>query len=612
MKGGKRAVSSAAAQARATQAELTQAFALLKAGRLAEAESAYSGLIARHPRLAVAHNHLGLIAKAQGRLDRAEELLRRAVEFDPADPSGHTNLGNLLAKLGRYAEADESYTRVLERMPDSEDALLNRGWARYNLGDGAGALAAYRKAAARHPKSARAHNGCGMALALLGQAAEAEQSYRHAIVCDPRFAPALNNLGVLLRGQGRYDEACEAYRHALAIDPGSIEAHNNLGCALLDMNRLDEAKANLRKAVELLPTYADAIGNLGNAHLVALELDRAIETYARASALDPRKPEYRLHAAFARLTRGEFGPGWRGYEARLELPELAARLAPIKLPRWDGGALVGGTLLVVHEQGFGDTLQFLRFVGPALARAGRIRLVVPPSIRRLVADRPGLEIEEEGASLAGCTAWAPLLSLPLLLGNAGETLGETVPYLTVPADAEARWRARVGSEGFRVGLVWAGGPGRQLKDRQRSIPPELLEPLMRVPGVRFFSLQKTHADGALETLRAMARIEDFSADLADFAETAAAARAMDLVVSIDTSVLHLAGALGVQAWAMLIYSPDWRWLLGRADSPWYPSLTLFRQASPGDWHPVVDTVANALAARVGASSRQPAMGPAAA
>jgi tetratricopeptide (TPR) repeat protein len=598
MRGGKRKAPVAAAKPRAVATVpplLNQAFTLFKAGRLQEAERAYSALIAQQPKLAVAHNHLGLIAKALGQAERAEVLLRRSVELDPADPSGHTNLGNLLLKLGRLADADESYARVIELTPDGEDALLNRAWARYSLKDGEGALGLYTRAVAKYPNSPRTHNGVGLALALLNRTDEAEAAFARAFAVDAKFVGALNNLGVLLKRLGRYDEACDAYRRALAIDPASVEALNNLGCALQEMGRLEEAKALLKRALELAPTYADAMGNLGNGYLATLELDAAIDAYRRAAVLGPTKTDFRLHKAFVHLVRGEFAVGWEDYESRLLLPELAQRFQSIKLPRWDGG-LLNGKLLVVEEQGLGDALQFIRFLPRAAALTRGIVFRVAPTLQRLVPAWPGVELNREGQPVPACVAWTPLLSIARALKIDLSSVAAPTQYLTLPQGLEEKWAARVAGQGLKIGLVWSGSTGHK-RDRERSITPALLEPVLRIPGLRFFSLQKVHAPGTLDALRAMAPIEDLSADLSDMAETGAVARAMDLVISVDTSVAHLAGALGVPVWALVAYSPDWRWLLDRSDSPWYPTLTLFRQPEPNDWRGTIERVAAALAAR---------------
>lgn len=603
MRGGKRKAPTASQPRGAATVSplLAQAFALFKAGRLPEAEKAYSSLIVQQPRLAVAHNHLGLIAKALGQAERAEMLLRRSVELDPNDPSGHTNLGNLLIKLGRPADADFCYARVLELTPDSEDAFLNRAWSLYCLADGEGALDLYTRAAVKFPKSPRTHNGVGLALALLNRTDEAEAAFGRALAADAKFVGALNNLGVLLKRLGRYDEACDAYRRALAIEPASTEALNNLGCALQEMGRLDEAKALLKKALQLAPTYADAMGNLGNGYLAALELDAAIDAYRRAAMLGPTKTDFRLHKSFVHLLRGEFAIGWDDYEARLQLPEIAQRFQSIKLPRWNGGALAG-KLLVLEEQGLGDTLEFIRFLPRVAALTQGVVLRVAPALRRLVPQWSGVEQNTEEQRVPPCAAWTPLLSIPRALKVGIGDVAVQAPYLLLPNGVAEAWARRLAGPGFKVGLVWSGSTGHK-RDRERSIAPALLAPLFRVPGVRFFSLQKVHTPGSLEALRGFGSIEDLSDSLTDMAETGGAARAMDLVISVDTSVAHLAGALGVPIWTLVAYSPDWRWLLDRTDNPWYPTLTLFRQPTPGDWRGTIDRVAAALAERSVASNR---------
>jgi tetratricopeptide (TPR) repeat protein len=581
---------------------LARAFNFLKTGQLDDAERAYSAIAAANPRLAVAHNHLGLIAKARGQNDRAEAFLRRAIELDPNDVSGHLNLGNLLSKLGRYADAETSYRLASRLEPDNEDCLLSLGWTRYCLGDAAGAEAFYRHALAAHTGSARAHNGCGLALAMQRQHAEAEACYRRALATDPKFAGAFNNLGVLLKGRGRYDEACDAYRQALAIDPSSVEALNNLGCALQEMGRIDEAKQCLARALALAATYADALGNLGNAHLAALELDQALAAYERAETLGPAKPDLQLNKSFVHLLRGDFPEGWKAYEARLSMPELAERFRGVDLPRWDGSRIEHGRLLILDEQGLGDTIQFLRFVPDVLKRVpGGVALRIPKSLRRLVPNWPQVELIGDHSAPSGCLAWTPLLSLPLALGLSRGDFPARKPYLALPDGLAGDWSRRFGTDGFRIGLAWSGSRGHR-RDRDRSIPPQTLAPMFRVPGARLFSLQKEYAPGALDTLRTFGPIEDLSPYLADFAETGGAATAMDCVVSVDTSVAHLAGALGLKVLTLISYSPDWRWQLNRADSPWYPTMTLVRQTTPGDWRGAIDQVVTQIRTLAGSAS----------
>jgi hypothetical protein len=305
--------------------------------------------------------------------------------------------------------------------------------------------------------------------------------------------------------------------------------------------------------------------------------------------------DFRLHKAFVHLLRGEFATGWDDYEARLQLPELAVRFQSIKQPRWDGSK-IDGKLLVVEEQGLGDTLQFLRFIPRLATMTGGVVLLVSPTLRRLIPECPGVEFYTEGQPLPRCAAWTPLLSIPRALKLGLESFGMQQPYLTLPPVVQEKWASRLAAPAFKVGLVWAGSAGHK-RDRERSIAPSTLEPVLRIPGLKFFSLQKVHAPGALETIRRFAPIEDLSMELTDMAETGAVARAMDLVISVDTSVAHLSGALGMPVWTLVAYSPDWRWLLDRTDNPWYPTLTLFRQPAPGEWRSAIDNVATALVER---------------
>lgn len=406
-----------------------------------------------------------------------------------------------------------------------------------------------------------------------------------AVELAPDLAAAHNNLGNAYSDLGRLREAEAEFRRALALDNGLPEAHFSLGLALQTQDRQGEAIACYREALRRDPRFAPAALNLGFLLEARQEVDAAIEAYAAAVAADGGLVEAHVNLGMQLLLAGRFAEGWDEYEWRLRYPEYSGADAAATAPRWDGGALSGRAILLDAEQGFGDAIQFLRYAPLVAARGGRVIVRCAPELQGLAGRMPGVaSVVRRGEPLPAFDAYCPLPSLPRVFGTALESVPASVPYVNAEPARAARWRARLAeADGHcRVGLVWAS----QSKHRTaaaKSVALEALAPLGAAPGVRFYSLQMGEA--ARQALRPPAgmRLTDLSGELADFDDTAAAVAGLDLVISVDTAVAHLAGALGKPAWTLLKFAPDWRWLLGREDSPWYPTMRLFRQQRAGDW-----------------------------
>ena len=563
-------------------------------GQLDAAAESYRQALARQPGLAEAHNNLGVVLRQLGQAAEAERCYRRALAARPDYAEALGNLGNVLLEQGRRDEAERCYRRVLTLRPDSAEAHNSLGNALHELGRLSEAEASYRQALARHPDYAEAHNSLGNVLHDQGRLAEAEQCYRRALALQPDLAEAHNTLGNVLRLQGRLAEAEAALRQAIALKPEFAEAHNNLGVTLLDQWRLPEAAAACRQALRLAPALAAAHNNLGVALKEQGELGEAVACYERALALQPDYPEAHVSLAFAHLLRGDYARGLAEYEWRWRCLDFVPRRRGFAQPLWDGGPLAGRTLLLHAEQGLGDAIQFVRYAPLAAARDGRVILECYPELLRLLGPRYGgvAAVIGRGQPLPPFDVHAPLMSLPHLFGTRLETVPNAVPYLAPDEALVARWAARLaGLARPRVGLVWA--TNRLSKTAAcRSLAPAALAPLAGAAGVRFVGLQKGAAGAAPPGLDLL----DLGPELEDFADTAAVLAQLDLLITVDTSVAHLAGALGRPAWVLLPFSPDWRWLLDREDSPWYPTLRLFRQTRLGDWAPVMAQVAAALAA----------------
>jgi Tfp pilus assembly protein PilF len=429
-----------------------------------------------------------------------------------------------------------------------------------------------------------------------GRTEEAVAWYRKAIALEPGDAELHNAIGIVLREQGRAAEAEASFRAAISLVPNHAGAHNNLGNALREQGQLDEAVACYRRSIALAPDRPATYSNLGATLQQACRLDEAIICYRQALDLAPDLAAAHHHLAMALLAKGDFAAGLPEFEWRMRTAQAAASQRNFAQKQWRGEAAPGQKLLIHAEQGFGDTLQFCRFAPLAAARGLSVTLEVQPALVRLLqASFPGMDVQPSGQVLEKFDVHCPMMSLPLAFGTTLETIPAGT-YLRADPAREAAWRARWGKPVAmrRVGLCWAGNPRAHSAtfaevDRRRSIPPALLGPLFDVPGIVFVSLQK---DGDLAAMPGM--LLDFMPEMADFADTAALIANLDLVISVDTAVAHLAAGLGKPVWLLDRFSPCWRWLLGRHDSPWYPTLRIYRQSEPGDWTLVVKKVADDL------------------
>ncbi|MSO69191.1 MAG: tetratricopeptide repeat protein [Alphaproteobacteria bacterium] len=425
-----------------------------------------------------------------------------------------------------------------------------------------------------------------------GQMAEAEALYRAALELQPDHVEALGNLAAICAQTGRVDEAETQCRRALALRPHFTPALNTLGIVLRRLNRLDEAVEHYQRAVALDSRYAEAFTNLGLSLRALGQHDEAIAAMRRVVTLQPESADAHMSLASTLLMTGDFAEGWREYEWRWKLERLPP--PPVLAPPWTLDAPRGSSVLLNTKQGFGDTIQFTRFAPLLVERGHRVVLEVrEPLCRLLEGALPGVEIIVRGAKIGPVDRQIALMSVPRVLGTTLNTIPANVPYLAADAGAVARWRARLDHKRSKIGLVWRGSATHG-KDRARSLDPALLAPIFGVDGVQLVSLQKVPRPGDLDVIPRLGRLEDWTAELDDFAETAALIAALDLVITVDTSVAHLAGALAKPFWVMLPHVPDWRWLLAREDSPWYPTARLFRQTRLDDWEGVIQRVGTAL------------------
>ncbi|MCP5367576.1 MAG: glycosyltransferase family protein [Hyphomicrobiales bacterium] len=428
-----------------------------------------------------------------------------------------------------------------------------------------------------------------------GGPARALETYARVLALEPDNADALSNTGVCLRRLGRHGAAVAAYHRALATHPGAPAVWSNLGNAYRDLGRLDEAEAALNRARDLSGGAVDTVFNLA---LVLKDKGRFDDSLALLDAVLARHPDH-VGAAWDRalllLETGDLKRGFDAYETRWKRAD--ARRLSLDSPPWDGTDLGDGTLLVVREQGFGDMIQFARFAAQARQRCGRLVVECQPEMLRLMATVPGVDaVASEHEPPPPHDAHVPMLGLPRLLGTDLDSIPAQVPYLRPPRPAKPAPHS-LPRDRFRVGIAWAGKPTHR-NDRNRSCPPQRFLDLMEVPGAVFACLQKGPAAADLTGQVPAALLPDLAAACDDFADTAAVMQNLDLVVTVDTAVAHLAGALGRPVWVLLPHVPDWRWMRGRDDSPWYPTMRLFRQDRPGDWEGVFRRARAALSQAV--------------
>jgi tetratricopeptide (TPR) repeat protein len=444
-------------------------------------------------------------------------------------------------------------------------------------------------------------NRYGITLASEGQHAAALDAFDMALMVRPEYVVALGNRANVLHLMGRVDAALAANDRALAIVPDHIDSHYNRGLILIQLERFDEALACFDRVLATHPDHTGALGNRGVVMHVLGRFQDAIVDFAHVQALQPGDASACMNESLARLAIGDFAGGWKRYEAR-----YGTKMHPIQRdfaqPQWNGETLPPRRRILLHvDQGYGDTIQFCRYAR-LLAPRARVVMEVPAALRRLLSTlSDDLDLITKGDPLPRFDLHCPFLSLPLAFGTILETIPGDVPYLRAEPALVAAWRARVQAlPGLKVGLVWAGDAGLAVpeaaaRDRRRSIPLTRLAPLGAVAGVSLISLQKGDAATQASQPPPGLRLQDWTAELSDFADTAALLAALDLVITVDTSVAHLAGSLGAPVWILNRFDACWRWLRDRTDSPWYPSARLFRQPAPGDWDPVIRDVAAALA-----------------
>jgi tetratricopeptide (TPR) repeat protein len=576
---------------------LAEALALHRAGDRAAAEALYRTVIAAAPQLAQAHYLLGLLLLESGRAADALAVLRQAVLLRPGDPDTGLALARACAECGEVPEAIALLRTVQQERPRDIAILLALAQLLARTGDIRAALGAGRQAVGLAPDSTQARAALACHLVQAGQPEAALVEAEAGLARQPQLAEGWLARGIALRALGHAAEAMSALERAAELAPDAASVLLAMANARADCGDTATAAELLRQAILRAPQLAEAHASLGAVLTAEGRLPEAIAACNGAIAVDPRFAPGWWNRAVARLLAGDLEGGFEDAEWRKRHPRFAADFAALSGPEWTGEALAGRHLLVHAGQGMGDTIQFARYLPALVGMGARVTLACAEALVPLLSRIEGVAVVARAEGLPAHDLWVDQMSLPHLLGV------ETVPlpqgYLTADPARVAAWRREIGM-GMRIGLVWAGNPAHS-NDRNRSLPPSmaarLLRPVQRIvassPRLRLVGLQAGARHGELAPLGVL----DVSAGLTDFAETAALVSALDLVVTVDTAVAHLAGALGRPAWVMLPHAPDWRWQLARGDSPWYASVRLFRQPAPGDWDSVARAVAAALRVR---------------
>jgi len=548
------------------------------------------------PAAAPIHAALGDVACALGDLATATTQYQQAAQLDPQADEVHTRLGDVLQLQGQLDPAVACYQQALRRNPTSTRALTNLGVALQEQGQIEEAIHCFRQALALEPGSIESLLNLGVALQTQGQCEAAADCLEDVIQRAPTSAVAYNNLGMVRHEQGQFEVALQHYRQALQLRPDYAKAHSNLGALLHAQGWLTDAVAHLQHALRLQPDFIEAHNNLGLALQAQGHVEAAIAVFERALQYKPDCVHAHWNRAVAWLLSGNFQQGWREYEWRWRRPDSPPPAFP--QPRWDGTPFPQQTLLVYAEQGLGDTLQFVRYLPRVAARGQHVVLACQPALMRLLRTCPGGQTlvlkDRPEMACQPFDLYIPLLSLPGIFETTPATIPADVPYIAAEPALVQQWRTRLGAEqAFRVGLVWAGNPLHK-NDRNRSCPLATLAPLAHLPHLALFSLQTGTAAGQIDQPPPGMILHDVGRTLGDFADTAAVIAHLDLVITVDTAVAHLAGAMGKPVWTLLPFAPDWRWRQHSAHTPWYPTMRLFRQPAPGAWEAVCQSVVDAL------------------
>ena len=557
--------------------------------RLEEAIDVYYQALEIQPDSVGIYNNLGVVLHKQGKWEKAVEAYQKAIQIQPDFIEAYNNLGNLLEEEGRYGEAIDVYYQALEIQPDSVGIYNNLGVALHKQGEWEKAVEAYQKAIQIQPDFVEGHNNLGVVLEKKGELDAAVRAHHQALRIQPDFADAHRNLGDVLQKQGRWEKAVEAYQKAVQIQPDYVAAYNNLGIIWQKQGKLEQAIQVYHKTLVIRPNYPQAHNNLANTLKEQGKLKQAVQAYHKAIEINPGYADAHKNLGIALLLQSEFQQGWREYEWRLKSDDLC--IGNRDQTRWDGSSLNGKTILLYAEQGFGDTIQFIRYAHLLAEYDTEIIVECQPELLKLFKNIDIIKkLITVGESSPNFDVHASLLSLPGILGTDLESIPAEIPYLYAKPGSYTDLSP---CSKFKVGIVWAGAL-KHPNDNNRSVELPQFSVLFDREACQFYSLQVGKRRDDIIRYNYSYTVIDLGVNFTSFFDTAAAILELDLVISVDTAVAHLAGALGKPVWILLPFIPDWRWLLKREDTPWYPRMRLFRQTDTRDWAEVLQKVRLAL------------------
>ena len=573
---------------------LERAIGRHQAGDFAAAETLYRRVLQEDANNYDARYLLGTALLQMGRFSDCVELLQSVVAARPDMPDAHNNLGIAYKAQGKWESAARAFQAAIKANPDYSQALFNLGSVMEQRGLSADAEKCYRHALELDADDIPTQYSLANVLCSQQKWQEAEACYRELATRDPENLDLRVHVGFVLVRQKRFDEAVELFQQVLADKPDYHEIHNNLSYVYERVGRFDEAVAAARRAIELQPEYAEGCNNLGTALKSLRRLDEACDCFRQALQLQPDFPLAEFNLGTTLLLEGDLKAGWPGYDRRGETLEI--RPADYGKPRWDGSSLNGKTILLYAEQGFGDVIQFIRYAAVVKELGGSVIVHCPKRLTALLSSYQCIDqLIVEGDQLPNFDVEAPLLSLPRILSTTLDSIPADIPYIFADTKLVDQWKLKRNEiTGYQIGICWQGNSDYP-RDAQRSPPLEHFAALAGVPGVSLVSLQK--GEGTEQLGEAAFDVEtfgdDFDGSAGAFMDTAAVMISLDLVVTSDTATAHLAGALGVPVWVALPYLPDWRWLLDRDDSPWSPTMRLFRQPALDDWNGAFTEIAAA-------------------
>lgn len=545
--------------------------------------------------LAIAYYYIGNVYYSQNRIEQAIKAYLKSIKLDETLQDACCNLGVAYKRIGKYARATEYFKKAIDQGAASAPIYSNLGNTYLKLGEFQEAEKNYLRAIEIDPEYAIAYFNLGKFYQDRGDVKRAEEYYRKALQIRPQFPEVMSNLCNILKDRGALDESLQMVQEAVRLSPDNPYHLNSLGNVYDRLNRFSEAARCYQKAIRIRPAMVAAYSNLGSTYMNLREIDKAFHYLDASVALDPGHVEAHWNRAINYLLVGNFKQGWPGYEWRWEKPDFQQLRRNFRQKRWDGSIQRDKTLLLWAEQGFGDTIQMIRLAKRVRARVKRLIVEVPASLKKLLRSVDGIDcIVSKGEPLPEFDLHLPLMSLPQYFINTEKDIPGEVPYIRCPDEqpiSSLNWQKYADS--FKVGIVWAGAAHHQ-NDYNRSCPVHYFRQLGELADLKIFSLQKAPRNQEIEQIATDIQIVDLDKYLRDFSATAAIIERLDLVISVDTAVAHLAGSMGQPVWVLLPYNPDWRWMLERNDTAWYPTMTLFRQAQIGDWDPVFSEVVKKL------------------